>query len=1122
MQQIADWLKELGMSEYAQRFADNDIDASALPELTDQDLKDLGVSLGHRRKMLRAIRDLGNPPVAAMTATAPAATEPTRQDDAERRQLTVMFTDLVGSTALSTKLDPEDMRSVIGAYHKCVAKTVARFDGFVAKFMGDGVLVYFGYPQAHEDDAERAVRAGLALIEAVGKLRVQEPLQVRIGVATGVVVVGDLVGSGEAHERGVVGETPNLAARLQGIAAPDTVVIADSTRRLLGNLFELQDLGATDLKGIAGSVRAWKALRARSVESRFEALHAAGLTALVGREEETELLQRRWARAKTGEGQVVLIAGEAGIGKSRLALMERLAGERLTRLRYFCSPQHTDSAFYPIIGQMERAAGLVHDDTPQARLDKLDALLEQTSTSIQDAARFAEMLSLTNDGRYPALDLIAEQRRQKTLQALISQMEALTRQNQVLMILEDAQWIDPSTLEVFSRVVDRIETLRALLIVMFRPEFDPPWIGRSHATAMTINRLTRHEVGAMIDRVVGNKLMPTSTRQDIIARTDGIPLFVEEMTKAVLEAESERAAQRPVAAVPSPPRSVPASLHASLMARLDRLGPAKKVVQIGAAIGREFSHSLLASVVRKSETELASALNHVVDAGLLFRQGVPPHASYLFKHALVQDAAYGTLLREPRRALHALVAESIERQFPEIAESQPELLAHHCTEAGLIEKAAHLWGKAGQRSLERSAWVEAVAQLTRALAQIAGLPGTAALRREQIKFQVELITPLIHVKGHAAPETRAVAERAHLLIEQAEALGELPEDPLLLFSVLYGVWVAILAAFDGTAIRELASRFLALAEKQRATPPLMVGHRLMGVSLLFTGDIAEARPHLDRAIMFYDPAAHRPLATRFGQDNRVASLSYRAWALWTLGYPDAALADADHALSEAREIGQATTLMSALLFVSFTHVLCGHYVRAQVLADELVVAAEEKSTPYWKAFGTVTQGGVSTFTDCASDAVQLITAGLTVLRTTGTTCTVSLHLAHLAIAHAELGQFDDARSCIGEAMTVIEATQETLFEAAVHRTAGEIALVSAVPDTSKAEAYFERALSVARAQQAKSWELRAAMSMARLWRDQGKRQQAHDLLAPVYGWFTEGFETLDLKEAKSLLEQLRT
>ena len=1119
---IDGWLRGIGLEQYAQTFRDNAIDADVLRDLTDDHLRELGLPLGARLKLLRAVATLGTseqPPASPeITPTAP-------RTDAERRQLTVMFVDLVGSTALSARLDPEDMREIVGAYHRSCAEQITKAGGFVAKYMGDGVLAYFGYPQAHEHDAERAVLAGLALVEAVPKLSTMasSPLQVRIGIATGLVVVGDLIGMGAAQEQAVVGETPNLAARLQGIAEPNMVVIAEGTRRLLGNLFEFEDLGAKDLKGIAGPVRAWAALRASSAEGRFEALHTAGLTALVGREEELELLLRRWSRAKRGEGQVVLLSGEAGIGKSRLtaALLERLSGEAHTRLRYFCSPQHTDSAFYPIIGQMERAAGLAHDDKPQAKLDKLDAVLAQTSTSTEDAALFAEMLSLPNDGRYPALELAPEQRRQRTLEALTSQLAGLGRQQPVLMIFEDAHWVDPTSLEVLGRTVDRIKTLPALLIVTSRPEFNAPWVGQSHVTSLTLNRLGEREAAAIIARLAGNKALPADVLAEIVERTDGIPLFVEEMTKAVLEAESEGAARRTVAAVPSPALAVPASLHASLMARLDRLGPAKEVAQIGAAIGREFSHALLASVARKSEAELGSALDRLVQAGLLFRQGVPPQASYLFKHALVQDAAYGTLLREPRRALHARIAEAIESQFAETAESRPEILAHHCTEAGLIEKAAGLWGKAGQRSLDRSALAEAAAQFTRALEQIATLPGTPALRREQIKLQVALITPLIHVKGYAAAETKAAAEQARLLIEQAEALGEPPEDPLLLFSVLYAFWVANLVAFNGDVICDLAAQFLALAEKQRATVPLMIGHRLMGTSLLHAGDIAEAREYLDQAIALYDPAEHRPLATRFGQDVGVAALSYRSWALWLLGYPEAALRDADDALKMAREIGQAATLMYALYHVTIPYTLCGNYAAAAALAQELVVVAEDKGSPFWKAYGMMNQGGVLALTGRASDAIEMLISGIAAHRTTGATIWMPFFLPHLARAHAELGQFEEAWRCIGEAMTAAETTKEKWCEAEIHRTAGEIALMSPEPDAAKAQAYFERALSVARAQQAKSWELRAAMSMARLWRDQGKRDEAHDLLAPVYGWFTEGFDTLDLKEAKALLGELQ-
>jgi class 3 adenylate cyclase/predicted ATPase len=1114
MQQISDWLAELGLGRYAKIFEENGIDFGVLPDLTDQDLEKLGVLLGHRRKILRAIADLKGIEKSPVAVAAPAV--PLPPDSAERRQITVMFSDLVGSTALSTMMDPEDLREVVSAYHKCVADVVRRFGGFVAQYLGDGVLVYFGYPQAHEHDTERAVRAGLEVITAVSALKARAALQTRVGIATGLVVVGDLLGSEESYGRGIVGETPNLAARLQSIAEPDMVVIAESTRMLLGNLFELADLGARELKGIGGPVRAWAALRPSVVESRFEALHADGLTALIDRHEESELLLRRWSRAKGGEGQVALLSGEAGIGKSRLtaALLERLAGEPHVRVRCFCSPQHTDSAFYPIIGQMERAAGLKHDDTAHTRRDKLEAMLAQTSTPGHDVGLFAEMLSLPIDGRYPALELTPQQHRQRTLEALVSQIEALARRDPVLMIFEDVHWIDPTSTEVLARVVDRIAKLRVLLIVTSRPEFEPPWIGQPHVTVLTINRLAQRDVDAMIDRVGGGKRIPASIRQDIIERTDGIPLFVEEMTKAVLEAESEIESRRTLVGAPSPAAAVPASLHASLMARLDRLGPAKEVAQIGAAIGREFSRALLSAVVRRPEATIGPALAGLVAAGLLFRQGLPPHESYVFKHALVQDAAYGTLLREPRRTFHARIAESLEREFPELAENQPELLARHCTEAGLIEKAARLWAKAGLRSLARSALAEAAEQLTRALAQIATLPETAALRREQIKLQVALITPLIHTKGYAAPETKAAVERAHVLIEQAQVLGEPPEDPLALFSVLFGSWTAANAAFNGDVVLALAAQFMALAEKQGATGPLMDGHRMMGISLLFTGDIADGRAHLDRAIALYDPMQERPV----GLDARVASLVRRAWALWLLGYAEAALADTNDALTDARRIGEATNLLFALPHALLIHILRGNYAAANAAAAELGALADEKGSRFWKSCGTSMQGCLFAVTGRASDAVHTITSGIAAWRATGATIWLPVYLSYLTRAYAECGKVDDAWRCIGEAIAAVETTKERWWEAEVNRVAGEVALISGRKDS--AEAYFSRALEVAVAQQAKAFELRGAMSMARLWRDQGRPHEARDVLLPVYGWFTEGFDTLDLREAKALLNAL--
>jgi class 3 adenylate cyclase/predicted ATPase len=1040
----------------------------------------------------------------------------------ERRQLTVLFCDLVGSTALSARLDPEDFSAVIAGYRRCITETVACFDGFVARHHGDGAVVYFGYPQAHEDDAERAVQASLALVQAVTALPTKEKLSARVGVATGVALVGDMSDSAISEEHGILGDTPNLAARLQSLAQPGGVIISGRTKTIAGRQFEYLDLGKVEIKGFAEPVAAWQVAGKTTVTSRSHALQSCDLLPLIGRDEEMELLLRRWERAKSGEGQVVLLSGEAGIGKSRLtvALLERLAREPHIRLRYFCSPQHTDSTLYPVIGEMLRAAGFAHDDSQQAKTDKLDALLAQSSTTPQDAALFAEMLSLPNDGRYPPVEVEPQLRRQKTLKALGSHIEALARIHPVLMIFEDAHWTDPTSLELFARAVDLAVSRRLLILVTFRPEFSPPWIGRPHVTSLTLNRLTRRDIDSLIEGVVGNRSLPAGIRQDIIERTDGIPLFVEEMTKAVLDAEGESEAQRAFAGAPTPVVAVPASLQASLMSRLDRLGPAKDVAQVGAAIGREFSHMLLAAVVRKPEAELGSDLDRLIAAGLLFRQGTPPHASYLFKHALVQDAAYGTLLREPRRVLHARIAEILESQFAEIAESQPELLARHYTKADLIEKSARLWGKAGQRSQERSALVEAAGQLSQALAQIATLPSRPELRREQIILQVALLNTLMHVKGYGAPETKAAVAQVRALIEQAERLGEPPDDSSLLLSALFGQWIVNFISFNGDVARELAARFLALGEKEGTAVPLMIGHRTMGSTLAFMGDLVEARAHYNEALALYRAAEHRRLMTRFGQDLRVTCLAFRSMLSWLLGYPEAALKDADCALIEARQIEHAATLMFTLNFPILINTYCGNYDAANERLKELVILAEEKGAPFRKAEGVLRRGYVLTLTGEATKAVEMITSGIDLWRSAGSTIFTPEHEFMLAIAHADSGQFDNAWRCIDKAMAAMHATKERWCEAEAHRVAGEIALKSPRRDVAKAQAYFEHSLTVARAQQAKSWELRAAMSLARLLSDQGKRQTARDLLAPVYDWFTEGFDTSDLRKAKALLGEL--
>jgi class 3 adenylate cyclase len=1109
---IDGWLRRIGLAQYAEMFRANDIDGEMLGRLTNDDLKDIGVaSFGHRKKLLEAIAELaGNAPALPQ----PGLIEPKTPDTAERRQVTVMFSDLVGSTALSAHMDPEDLREVISAYQKCVAETVRRFGGFVAKYMGDGVLVYFGYPQAHEDDAERAVRAALELIAAVSAIKAPATLQTRVGIATGLVVVGDMIGSGEAQERGIVGETPNLAARLQGIAEPNMLVIAEGTRRLLGNLFELEDLGAKDLKGITGPVRAFAALRPSSVESRFEALHATGLTALVGREEELELLLRRWSKAKIGDGQVILLSGEPGIGKSRLtaALLEHIAGEPHTRLRYFCSPQHTDSTFYPIIDQMERAARLAHDETPQARLDKLDALLTQTSTSKQDAALFADMLSLPNDGRYPTLELTPEQRRQRTLEALTAQLGGLASQHPVLMIFEDVHWVDPTSLEALNRAVNRIKTLPALLIVTFRPDFNAPWMGQSRVTSLALNRLGESETAAIIASLAGNKELPANVMAEIVERTDGIPLFVEEMTKAVLEAEGEGEAQRTAAAIPSPAQAVPASLHASLMARLDRLGSVKEVAQIGAAIGREFAHALLAAVVRAPEAELGSALDRLVAAGLLFRQGVPPHASYLFKHALVQDAAYGTLLRGPRQALHARIAAAIETRMPERVEREPELLAYHYAEAGRPDTAAGYWLAAGRLAARRSANSEAVAHLTRGIAAVRGLPETVERNRQELALQLALGPALLSSRGFGDAEASAGYQRA---AELARRLG----DDRDRFAATWGLWISIRAssASDHMRLRlQYLGEMVEAAEGTGDAELLLQAHHSSWSTRIWNGEFASASEHVRSGLALYDPERHRHHALMYGgHDPGVCGKGQGAVALWALGCPDQAVQSAREGIVLGQALDHLPSLLHSLWFAASVYFLRRQAADVLGCSARLLALGNEHGLKLYEAIGGVFHGW-------ALIQQRDAQAGLAELRAAvaayATTAHVNLDLYRAILVEAELraGNLEEAAAVLIQG----ERTADEWWRAGYLRLRGNLLLRGPGDDRAAAERLYREAISVAAGQQAKSLELRAATSLALLLGEQGRRSEGYAGLAPIYGWFTEGFDTLDLKEAKALLDEL--
>jgi class 3 adenylate cyclase/tetratricopeptide (TPR) repeat protein len=1099
------WLRSLGLGEYEAVFRENKIDETVLPKLTSEDLKELGVAaLGDRRKLLDAIAALHPTPAAPATAK-----ETLPRDAAERRQVTVMFSDLVGSTALSTRMDPEDLREVISAYQRCVAETVRQFGGFVAKYMGDGALIYFGYPQAHEDDAERAIRAGLALVDAVATVPASpEPAQVRIGIATGLVVVGDLVGSGEAQERGIVGETPNLAARLQGIAEPNTVVIADATRRLLGNLFELLDLGPRELKGIAGPVRAFAALGASSVESRFEAMHPGGLTALVGREEELELLLRRWARAKTGEGQAVLLSGEAGIGKSRLsaALMEGLAAEPHTRLRYFCSPQHQDSALHPTIVQLESAAGFARDDNGEAKQAKLRKLLH--GTDADEFELIAELLSLPNAAT--DLNLSPQRRRERLFEALLSEMEVLSRQRPILAMFEDAHWIDPTSREMLNLMVERVRRMPVLLVVTFRPEFEQSWVGQPHVTMLALNRLDDRHVAALVRGLAGNAPLGSEVVQEIAERTDGVPLFVEELTKAVLErADQERRVAAVLTASPLPAMAVPATLYASLIARLDRIGPAaKEIAQVCSVLGREFTYELIERSAARSKPDLNGALAQLTEAGLLFCRGVPPESAYLFKHALVQDAAYGTLLRARRQDLHARVAAVLEQHFADLVERQPELLAHHLTAADDTERAVGQWLRAGQHAAARSAHPEAIRYFDRGLAILPKLPERPARDGQEIELQLAKGLSLLTTESFMSTKAAHAYARAR---ELAERLNVTPP----LFTAVYGLWQSTVASGMVVSASGLSDRLLRLTEGNADDGLRLQAHHSAWSTSMFAGEPAVALEHCEAGRRLYDPERHRSHRLLYGgHDPGVCAGCFGAQVDWLLGYPERGLALSRTALALAERIAHPFSLLEALLFNAMLHLDRGEPETAlqRLDAAEALAAEQRLSFPFEPH---LLRGGALIAQGASADAVTYLRKGHEARRVNQSR---PLGFALLAAVLVQQGEHAAALAMVRDGLTVQEETGHGLWNAELHRFEG-IALLG-LNRLDEGQLAFEAALHVAQKQQAKAYELRAAMSMARLWGEQGRRADAYDLLAPVYGWFAEGFDTLDLKQAKALLDEL--
>ena len=1104
---VAAWLRELGLEQYAAAFIENSVSIDLLPSLTADDLKDLGVAaVGHRRRLLNAVAGL-SPGVDAPGGEHTEEPKPASPEAGERRQLSVVFCDISGSTALSTRLDPEDLSTVVRAYQARVRATITRFRGFIARYVGDGVLIYFGWPEAHETDAERAVRAALAVIEAVGRSPIHgERLSIRIGIATGLVVVGAPIGEGELRQQTAIGDTPNLAARLQALAVPNYLVIAESTRRQVGTLFALDDLGPQTLAGFQGTQRAWRVLGETRQASRFEALRSQ-MAPLVGRDEELDLLLRRWTRAVSGEGQIVLISGEPGIGKSRLvaSLQERLREDRHVRLPYFCSPQRTDTALYPIVAQLEHAAGINPDEPPLSQFEKLEQLLSVGMAATEERALIAALLGLNIvHERYPPLHYTPQIRKQKTLEALLRQLENLARDQPILMIFEDAHWSDPTSLELLDRTIEQVRRLSVLLLVTFRPEFSPPWIAQPHVALVALRRLDAQESAKLAAHFGEGRILRNEVLEDIISRSDGVPLFLEELTKAVMESTSDP--EGVVQRVQPSSTGIPAALYASLTARLDRLGPAKEIAQIGAVVGREFSYELLRELSPSKPEWLHSALDQLVASGLALQRGVPPAATYQFKHALVQQSAYEMLLRSDRRRLHARLADLLEN-LPEMTDRQPELLAQHFAAADLNEKAVEYWMKAGARSVARSAMREAEAQFDKALARVPLLPdGSERLLRE-LELQSSLGSVRLAISGFAAPHVADTYARAHELWQRLDS----PPEYL---RVAWGQIMYYVNRGDLERTRELAEGLTELA-RQRPDPAAVLPARFcMGGVELCSGNFVASRAHLEEGDKVYHPGLRELLTQTLGMDPHVMVLQFLGLVLCFVGYPARGLAYSKRAIDEGREGQHRPSLASALSTCTRLAICLGDEPFVANTADELVALATEQGFPYWRSVGAIYQGWVQVRQGEEHGLMEL-RAGAAAYRKTGAELWSPIHDALEAEAEALFGRSDAALRTLEIALSNSRKRGENWYEAELLRRRGELLLDR---DRSMAERLFREAIGVAVRQGAKLWELRATTSLARLWASAGRAPDARNLLAPLYEWFREDFNTPDLKAAGSLLD----
>jgi TOMM system kinase/cyclase fusion protein len=1063
-------------------------------------------------------------------------TKETPTPDAERRQITVMFCDVVGSTALSEKLDPEDMQQLMQEYQEACAKVIKRFEGYIAKYLGDGILVYFGYPKAHEDDAQRAVRAGLEIIRDAGAMsyassaqpsthtthespvqpHLQQPIQVRVGIHTGLVVAGEMGIKEKRETMAIVGDTPNIAARLQGLAEPDTVLMSSFTYKLVEGYFECTNLGPHNLKGISSPMTVYRAIKESDVQSRLEVAVSRGLTPLIGRKQEIELLLERWDRIKHYMGQVVLLSGEAGIGKSRLvrALKEGLANESFVSIENRCSPYYQNSALYPVIDHLERLLEFKRQDSHQQKLHKLEKTIEMYDFPRQDMVPlFSSLLSIPLNDQYPPLNLTPERQKQKTTEALIAWLLEETEKQPVLYIVEDLHWVDPSTLEYLTLLIEQVATARIFALFTFRPDFTPPWPMRSHLNQIMIGRLAQKQVKLMVERVANNKALPPELLQNIIAKTDGVPLYVEELTKMVLESGllEEKNGKYKLTG-PLPQLAIPATLHDSLMARLDRITTGE-VCGLAATLGRSFTYELIDAVSSHEESVLQTELNRLVDAELIYQRGLPPNSSYMFKHALIQEAAYQSLLKSKRRKYHEKVAQVLNERFQDIRENQPEILAHHYTEAGLIEEAIEHWKKAGLKSRERSANVEAISHLNKGLELLKALPENNHRAHKELGLQTVIGPAWMALRGYAAPEVEQAYTRARALCEQ---IGETSH----LFAVLWGLWLMHHVRANLKTAHELGDQLLQLAQQVEDPPLLVEAHRNLGATLFGLGEFIRAQTHLEKSQALYDSQRHRFHVSLFGQDPGVASLSYGSWILWLRGYPDQALERVYEALTLAQELSHPFSIAYATTWTAWVHQLRreGKGVHEQAKAATALCA--EQAFEQWGAWATSLLGWGLTELGQMEEGIPQIRQGLAKSQATGAELLRPYYLSLLAEAYGKAGLAKEGVTVLDEAIDTVNRNSERLHEAEIYRTKGELLLNLSEGNTAEAEKSFRKSLMVAQAQGAKSLELRTAVSFSRHLHKQGKKEEAPQVLAEIYGWFTEGIDTRDLKEAKALLEEL--